>query len=245
MAEGIEVWIDFDGTLVVPNVAKILVEEFGRDGRRISEEVDRLLHAGQITLREAWEREVAVLPADRLDEMARYAREHAPLRRGGRELVDLLVRHGVPTTVISGGVDFYIEPILQRESIPWPHRSDTLTRGPDGVLRVAHPFGHATCRLCGICKAQAVRSRDGTTSVFIGDGSTDRYAAEVADVVFARYRLLDYCRSRGIPCYPYDDFGPVVDWLRARLETPSRPLDPKASGLSDSMCPISRDLRPR
>ncbi|MCI4349372.1 MAG: haloacid dehalogenase-like hydrolase, partial [Thermoplasmata archaeon] len=120
MATPLELWIDFDGTLVVPNVARELVERFGADGVRVSGEVDTLLHTGAITLREAWEREIAILPADRLGEMAEYAVEHAPLRPGARELIDLLDRHHVRATVLSGGVDFYIAPILQRERIAWP-----------------------------------------------------------------------------------------------------------------------------
>jgi 2-hydroxy-3-keto-5-methylthiopentenyl-1-phosphate phosphatase len=242
MRSPIDVWIDFDGTLVTPNVAIVLVEKFGKDGAAVAKEVDRLLHEGKITLREAWEREVAILPSDRLDEMVEYACEHAPLRDGARELVTLLERHHVPTTVISGGVDFYIRPVLERAGIRWPFLSDTLVRNAGGQLGVAHPFGHATCRLCGICKAQAVRSSPGRTAVFIGDGSTDRYAAEVADVVFARHRLLTYCRSRNIPAREYEELGPVVEWLERRLEAGGNASDPRGRGLADSACPISREL---
>jgi 2-hydroxy-3-keto-5-methylthiopentenyl-1-phosphate phosphatase len=241
----LEVWVDFDGTLVVPNVAILLVEEFGTNGSIVAREVDDLLHQGKITLREAWEREVSILPADRLDEMVEFAIAHSPLRPGARELVELLERHQIPTTVISGGVDFYIRPILSRAGIAWPFRSDSLVRGPEGRLGVAHPYGHATCRLCGICKAQAVRSNPARTSVFIGDGSTDRYAAEVADVVFARHRLLAYCRARGIPIREFEDLGPVVRWLEARLVRSDGSPDPQGRGLGDSACPISRELAQR
>ncbi|MCI4358375.1 MAG: HAD-IB family phosphatase [Thermoplasmata archaeon] len=238
----LHVWIDFDGTLVVPNVAVELVGRFGQNGTVVAHEVDELLHRGAITLREAWEREIAILPLDRLDEMIEYACEHAPLRPGARELIALLDRKGVPTTVLSGGVDFYIRPVLERKGIRWPFRSDSLTRTPQGQLGIAHPYGHATCRLCGICKAQAVRSEPDRTAVFIGDGGTDRYAAEVADVVFARGRLHEYCRARGIPSHPFEDFGPVVQWLESRLSGDTVPLDPVGSGLSGSECPISREL---
>lgn len=234
------VWVDFDGTLVEPNVAILLVEEFGRDGRAVAREVDDLLHRGVITLREAWEREVAVLPADRLEEMVEFATAHAPLRSGAPELVALLDRHRIPTTVISGGVDFYIRPILERARIRWPFLSDALVRGPDGKLGVAHPHGHPTCRLCGICKAQAVRPGPGRLEVFIGDGSTDRYAAEVADVVFARGRLRAYCDRRGIAHRAFEDFRPVISWLEATLQgTPVSPEE-RGRGLVDSACPISR-----
>ncbi len=235
-------WIDFDGTLVVPNLAVVLVEEFGRNGTEVAREVDRNLHAGRITLREAWEREVAILPADRLDEMAEYARTHAPLRPGARRLIGLLDRHRVPTAIVSGGVDFYIRPVLEREGIDWPVLSDALTRPSPGVLGVAHPHGHPTCRLCGICKAQIVRSNPTSVSVFVGDGSTDRYAAEVADVVFARHRLLTYCRGRGVPCQEFDTLDPVADWFEARLDGRGELPLARGRGLAESKCPISQEL---
>jgi 2-hydroxy-3-keto-5-methylthiopentenyl-1-phosphate phosphatase len=241
MRRPLHVWIDFDGTLVLPNVAVELVGQFGRHGREVAREVDDLLHSGQITLRQAWEREIAILPAERLSEMIEYACAHAPLRPGARELIALLERHEVPTTVLSGGVDFYIRPVLERAGIRWPFLSDTLVRTPEGLLGVAHPYGHATCRLCGICKAQAVRSEPTRTAVFIGDGSTDRYAAEVADVVFARGRLHEYCRARGIPSRPFEEFGPVVRWLESRLASGPNSPDPRGMGLPDSECPISRE----
>jgi 2-hydroxy-3-keto-5-methylthiopentenyl-1-phosphate phosphatase len=245
MQKPFAVWIDFDGTLVEPNVAMVLVAEFGLNGVAAAREVDELLHAGKITLREAWEREVAILPGDRLSEMAEYAVRHSPLRAGARELIELLDRHSVPAMVISGGVDFYIEPILNREGIRWPYLSDRLIRTPGGGLGVDHPHGHATCRLCGICKAQAVRTStsNGYSSVFIGDGSTDKYAAEVADVVFARRRLLNYCRERGIPHLPFEDLHPVREWFAARLEGSVSSTEGRRSlGLLDSACPISRAL---
>ena len=238
-------WIDFDGTLVVPNVAMVLVERFGADGKAVAQEGDRLLHEGRITLREAWEREVALLPPDRVEEMVEYACRHAPLRPGARDLIDLVDRHRVSATVISGGVDFYIRPILERQRVRWPVLSDVLVRDERGHLGVRHPHGHATCRLCGICKAQAVRSDPARTSVFVGDGSTDRYAAEVADVVFARGRLRTYCEERRIPYLPFEDLTPVVRWLGSALSEGSDQIDPRRLGRADSPCPISRDLAER
>jgi 2-hydroxy-3-keto-5-methylthiopentenyl-1-phosphate phosphatase len=110
------------------------------------------------------------------------------------------------------------------------------------VLRLSHPYGHATCRLCGICKAQTVQSfaSDGRRSVFVGDGSTDKFAAEVADIVFARRRLKGYCEASGIPHYPFEEFGPVTHQLRRWLDREEPLPPPRTLGLVDSPCPISR-----
>jgi 2-hydroxy-3-keto-5-methylthiopentenyl-1-phosphate phosphatase len=241
-SDRLRMWIDFDGTLVEPNVAIILVEEFARDGKRVAHQIDEELHSGKITLREAWERQVALLPGDRMEEMARWSVRNTPFRSGAGDLLLLLRRHHVPTSIVSGGLDFYITPILKHAGIDLPVYSDVLKLDPPRGLSLSHPYGHATCRLCGICKAQTVRepSADGRLSVFAGDGSTDKYAAEVADIVFARRRLKSYCDQSGIPHYPFEDFAPVTEQLRRWLEGEEPLPFPRRLGLGDSPCPISR-----
>jgi 2,3-diketo-5-methylthio-1-phosphopentane phosphatase len=238
------VFLDFDGTLVEPNVAIELVGEFVPDGDAVARELDELLHAGTITLRQAWERQAALLPLDRVPEMIRWVVDRVPLRSGAHPLLGLLRRRRVPVTILSGGLDFYIGPVLRREGIDLPVLSDSMERAPDGHLRVTHPFGHPTCRLCGICKAQIVTSPapDGVLTIFIGDGSTDRYAAEVADLVFARRRLLQYCREAGIPCFAFENFQPVYDKFAAWLDG-VEPIPPSGRRpIQSTACPISQTL---
>lgn len=240
--DGLRLWLDFDGTLVEPNVAIILVEEFATNGKVVAHQIDEELHSGKITLRQAWERQVALLPADRLAEMAHWAVAHTPFRAGARDLLALLARHEVPTSIVSGGLDFYIAPILRHAGIDLPVYSDSLTFRPPDALVLSHPYGHATCRLCGICKAQTVLETfdDRRRTVFVGDGSTDKYAAEVADIVFARKRLRSYCESAGIPHFAFEEFGPVTEQLARWLEGTEHLPPPRRIGLLDSPCPISR-----
>lgn len=244
-SRGLRVVLDFDGTLVDPNVAILLVEEFAENGREVAHEIDRLLHEGTMGLREAWQRQAALLPGGRLDEMARFVRERVPLRHGAREFLSLAERHEVPVTVVSGGLEFYIREVLEREGLALPVRSDQLVVNTAGEARVVHPYGHPTCRLCGICKAMIVEAHGdapSTRTVFIADGTTDRYGAEVADVVFARRRLFAYCRDAGIPCFPFEDFSPVTEQFRRWLEEGDELPPRRNRGLRESPCPISRRL---
>jgi 2-hydroxy-3-keto-5-methylthiopentenyl-1-phosphate phosphatase len=240
----LQILLDFDGTLVEPNVAIVLVEKFCPDGERVAHEVDEELHAGRITLREAWARQVALLPPARLDEMVEFVVREVPLRQGADRLLKLLRDFEVPTAIVSGGLEFFIRPVLAREGLTYPLFADGLDRDGESRLRVVHPYGHPTCRLCGICKANVTVgfARPAVSTVFIGDGSTDKYAAEVAEVVFARRRLKEYCARSGIPFFPFEDFDPVTDRLQGWL-TGADPLPPpRARGLLTSACPISQDL---
>jgi 2-hydroxy-3-keto-5-methylthiopentenyl-1-phosphate phosphatase len=237
-------FLDFDGTLVEPNVAIVLVERFADDGVRVAHEVDEQLHRGELTLRQAWERQAALLPWDQIPAMTDFAVRNIPLRDGAHELIDLLIAHAVPTVVVSGGLDFYIRAILHREGFDLPFLSDAAHPGDDGRMRVEHPHGHLECRQCGICKAQVVQGPlpAAQRTIFVGDGSTDRFAAEVADIVFARRRLLAYCQNRGIPCFPFEDFRPVTARLKGWLEGAEPAPMGRARGVVDSLCPISRQI---
>lgn len=67
-------------------------------------------------------------------------------------------------------------------------------------------------------------------AIFVGDGLSDRYAVESADLVFAKDGLASYCTERSIEHTPYQNLGEVAayidNWLTGRIflreETPAR-----------------------
>ena len=46
---------------------------------------------------------------------------------------------------------------------------------------------------------------------------SDRFAVELADVVFAKRHLLAYCRENGIACHPFETFKEVQATLEKLL----------------------------
>ena len=53
-------------------------------------------------------------------------------------------------------------------------------------------------------------SPDGTELVYVGDGYSDRCAAESADLVFARRGLASYLEERGVPFERFEDFHSIA-----------------------------------
>jgi 2-hydroxy-3-keto-5-methylthiopentenyl-1-phosphate phosphatase len=51
----------------------------------------------------------------------------------------------------------------------------------------------------------------GRRVVAVGDGNADRCMAGVADVLFARGRLLEWCGRKGVPCEPFETLDFVAD----------------------------------
>ena len=58
-------------------------------------------------------------------------------------------------------------------------------------------------------------------AIFVGDGLSDQYAVESADLVFAKNELARHCRENSIDYSPYSDLGDVAahleQWLGARM----------------------------
>jgi 2-hydroxy-3-keto-5-methylthiopentenyl-1-phosphate phosphatase len=58
-------------------------------------------------------------------------------------------------------------------------------------------------------------------AIFVGDGLSDRYAVESADLVFAKDGLGAYCSEQSIEHTPYQNLGEVAihinRWLAGRV----------------------------
>ena len=83
----------------------------------------------------------------------------------------------------------------------------------------AQPCQHG----CANCKAQLIRrlGKGKHPVIFVGDGLSDRFAIDEADVVFAKRQLLAYCREHSKPCHPFDTFAEVEQAV-ARLTLEKR-----------------------
>jgi hypothetical protein len=88
-----------------------------------------------------------------------------------------------------------------------------------GGAGVSFPYGHPRCHVCGTCKRERVRRhRDaGRAVVFVGDGPSDRYAANHADVIFAKHGLATWCEAEGIAHQAWTDLSDVTAWLQDAL----------------------------
>jgi 2-hydroxy-3-keto-5-methylthiopentenyl-1-phosphate phosphatase len=141
---------------------------------------------------------------------------HAPVRPGLRELVEWARAEGHRLVVLSSGFRCVIDVVLGSVGLgELEVRSHDARFSADGCRLVWSDRGER-CAVCGRrCKRHEIGllSR-GEPLVYLGDGISDRCAARMADVVFARAGLADYLRAEGVPFRPFDDFFQVVDELR-------------------------------
>ena len=110
--------------------------------------------------------------------------------------------------IVSDGFGFYVHDACDGLDIP------VLTNEVDwatGALEFPHEDRCCACSSCGTCKQAPVKdaTRRGRTTVMVGDGTSDRKAALVADVVFAKGALAGWCATNGVAFHPFATLADV------------------------------------
>jgi 2-hydroxy-3-keto-5-methylthiopentenyl-1-phosphate phosphatase len=204
---------DFDGTVTIEEVSVGLLKRYAAQEW---ERADSDLNSGRTSLRETMAREFCTLRAPR-EELECWVRT-VRLRAGFRELVAEAKRREAPLAIASEGLDFYIEAFLAHQGIVVPFRTNHAVFTAGGIC-VEHPYSSPECDFCGTCKKALLAKfkSEAFTTVYVGDGISDRCPARYADMLFARGGLLEFCGKEGIPCVEYRDFFDVLKVLGQRF----------------------------
>ena len=198
------VFLDFDGTVTREDSGVHLLERLAPSGWETAEARYRL---GEIGSRECLERQWAGLAG--LDEvrLREVAREVA-LDPAFPLLLGDLRAAGAEVTVVSDGFGFYAEEVCGAAGVA------VLTNRVDwsaGELLFPHADRCCPCSTCGTCKQAPIRDarRRGRTTVFVGDGVSDRKAALLVDLLFAKNDLADWCDEAGVEYRPFATLADV------------------------------------
>lgn len=199
--------VDFDGTVTESDLLDTIASRFGDPV--VYQEVDDGLDEGRLPLREVITREFE--PVRRpLEEIVEWELDNVSIRPGFKEFIDLAQGRGWRVVIVSSGFHELIEPILEREGVDVELHANRVDPSTEG-WRVHWRYDES-CDSCGeSCKRSIVQElAGGGELVYIGDGYSDRCAAEASDLVFATRGLAKYLDERGIPYERFDDFHDVA-----------------------------------
>lgn len=199
---------DFDGTITEEDVCLALLEEFAADGWR---QLETDYGEGRISMEACLVGQAELITAPRR-RLVEYALRAARLREGFADFLAYCRARDLEFHIVSAGFDFYIDAILAGHGLAHLPATRVTTAFVDGHLGVDLPLAGLGLPAEYANFKEAIvheHQRRGRQVVFLGDGSTDFAAARRADLVFARDRLLEYCRRDGIACHPFATFADV------------------------------------
>ena len=202
------VLIDFDDTAAQQNVAEMLLKRFGDS---TWQDVRRQFRAGNITLKEYQEITFRNIQADR-SAMQAYVKQNANLRPHFKELSDHCQAEGIPIAIVSQGLDFYIEALLEKEDLQKIPVYAVETHFNAHEISYQYRYSRPGQERQGNSKGLVVDKyrQDGHFVFYAGDGISDFEAAPRVDMLFAHRTLAEKCASENIPFRPFTDFSDML-----------------------------------
>ena len=216
----IRFFIDFDGTITTRDVVDAILERFASaEWRAVEEE----WAAGKIGSRECLSRQMALVQVSQ-SELKRLLKE-IQVDKDFASFLKRAAEFSVPVAIVSDGFDFVIREVLAQHFKRSPALVENLPVFSNrliwvnGRLQVAFSEGPACAHGCANCKPRVIDSlrASGDATVFVGDGLSDRFAAKVSDLTFAKGKLLKFCKEHKIRHKSYESFREIEEWLAGSL----------------------------
>ncbi len=205
---------DFDGTITEKDIFDAIFKRFADPA---CWEAHRAYNDREISMKEAY---LAMAEHFRgsAAEVRDFVRTFARLRPGFRELMEQLSGRAIRSMIVSNGFDIYLHYLLKLWALAFDERDIFCHHAEIKDGRFIPSFReHRSLRhnRCLIGKAEIIRElqQSGSFVAFAGNGWSDTPAAHVADLIFARDRLAEYCREKRIPFVFFRTFDDVADYL--------------------------------
>jgi 2-hydroxy-3-keto-5-methylthiopentenyl-1-phosphate phosphatase len=214
-------FLDFDGTITRRDAVDAILEAYA-DPKWL--DYERQWRAGGMGSRDCLYAQMSLVRATKrqLDALL----DEIEVDEGFAALLQMCAGQRVPVHIVSDGFDYCIHRILSRAGNGLAHlmrcvRVCASHLIPEGhYWRTEFPYFHQTCaHCCATCKPAVMRllNQRGAPTIFVGDGLSDRYAVECADLVYAKENLAAYCREQSIQHTSYRNLTEVTAHLQRLL----------------------------
>jgi 2-hydroxy-3-keto-5-methylthiopentenyl-1-phosphate phosphatase len=118
--------------------------------------------------------------------------------------------------VLSDGFDYYIDRLFNKAGLSGlKYYSNKLFVDDKGILKAEYPYFDVDSPTSANCKKNHIinHSSDDEYTVYIGDGNSDKEAAQFCDFIFAKDGLARFCSMERISFYPFKNFTEVQNKL--------------------------------
>ena len=217
MSKKTVIFCDFDGTITLSDNIVAIMKHFQPAGY---EPIMKDIVDQKISLQQGVSALFGLIPSKQKNEVIEFVLGQAGIRDGFAEFLSYVRNEGIEFYVTSGGMDFFIDPLLAPFGIPKDHvycnRADFT--GDHIQILWPHPCKAPCTNDCGMCKATIMRNFDPNSyeRILIGDSLTDFQGAKIADLVYSRSILTKKCEELQVPHVPFTTFFDILENLQSK-----------------------------
>jgi 2,3-diketo-5-methylthio-1-phosphopentane phosphatase/HAD superfamily hydrolase (TIGR01549 family) len=216
---------DFDGTVSTKDTVNRLVRDHVTSPEwRVH--VKRYLR-GEIGSREVYQAIAPTMLMTRED-LEDFVLKHAELDEAFPTFLQWAGSLGIDVKIVSDGFDATILTLFRNHGIQGLEIfANCLALDGDGQVSIDSPYANPDCGRCGTCKLGIVHRfrKDYDKIILVGDGESDRHAAQGADAVVALKELFVYCAHKGIPAVRAEGFDEIPFLLTRRIQSVAFDMD--------------------
>jgi len=168
-----KVFVDFDGTITQRDVGEAIFLEFGNPDE--ANLIIRNWIEGSINATQCWQQLCNTISRLDVEQFDRFI-DDMKIDPGLMRFVEYCSNSGIEITVVSDGLDYYINRILKKEKLDHLKvKSNRLVIDEHNKLNPVFPYTDEECSKCANCKRNHVLnfSNEEDYSIYIGDGWSD------------------------------------------------------------------------
>ncbi len=208
------IFCDFDGTVTETDNIISLMEKFAPI-EWVSVK-DQIL-AQEVSVQEGVGKLFSLLPSNSREDLVTFLKEHSVIREGFSDFVQFTKEEGIPLYIVSGGIDFFVYPLLEglieRENI---YCNASNFSGDNIQILWPNSCDDFCSNGCGCCKPSIIKKLVSSNEdiIVIGDSITDLQAAKMAEIVFARDFLKVKLDELKKEYHSFETFYDVIETLK-------------------------------
>jgi len=209
----LKVFVDFDGTITLEDVGEAIFRKFG-SAEKTDRIVDDLL-SDKISSRQCWDELCDSIDKINKQELNDFI-DSLEIDPTFIPFVRFCNDKEIELVVLSDGFDHYIDRIFSKADLTdLKYYSNKLYVDINGKLSAEYPHYDADSPTSANCKKNHIitHSSDDDYTIYIGDGNSDKEAAQYCDFIFAKKGLLKFCSTERISFYPFKNFDDVQNKL--------------------------------
>lgn len=210
---------DFDGTISQQDVNDYIFSNFGN---KKSEKIEELYQSGKIGLKEALIRHYSHIKINKRS-FTKLIKEKINLDPYFFDFYKEVRDSDIKFIIVSGGFINYIKILFSQNKINFNDNiyANKLIFNDDKIkLNFFHNINECEkeFNLCGNCKYKIIKNYKlkGYKIIYIGDGLTDRCAADEVDYLFVKNNssLENYCNNYDFNFISFENFNDLIKIVR-------------------------------